>query len=136
MRITILGLLTAAAFLTGACAAQSPSSSTRRELSFKGIELYSWRAEDGKWSYSLQPGTNRRKLKSEVQAAPLTLEQLEAEIGKLPELETLLWGNEVVEDGTGKELTLDFPPRETVERLRALAQKRGVHFWTSLDPEE
>jgi hypothetical protein len=133
MRTTLLGILTAAAFLTGACAAQSP---TARSLAFKGIEIYSWRSGEGKWSYSLQPGTNRRKFKSEVQAAPLTLEQLEAEIGKLPELETLLWGNDVFEDGTGKELTLDFPPRETVERLRALAQKRGVRFWTSLDPEE
>lgn len=134
MRITLLGLLTAAAFLTGACAAQS--SSPRRELSFKGIELYSWRADDGKWSFSLAPGTNRRKSRSEVQSSPLTLEQVEAEIGKLPEGETLLWGNLVTEDGTGKDVTLDFPPTETVERLRALARQHGVRFWTALDPEE
>jgi hypothetical protein len=134
MRITLLGILTAAAFLTGACAAQRES--TGRSLAFKGIELYSWRGGDGQWSYSLQPGTNRRKFKSEVQAAPLTLEQLEPEIGKLPEGESLLWGNVVSEDGTGKELTLEFPPKEKVERLRALAEKRGVHFWTALDPEQ
>lgn len=134
MRITLLGLLTAAAFLTGACAAQS--SSPRRELSFKGIELYSWRSADGAWRFSLLPGTNRRKSTSEVQAHPLTLEQIEQEIGKLPEGETLLWGNEVTEDGTGKDVKLDFPPKETVERLRALARKQGVHFWTALDPGE
>jgi hypothetical protein len=134
MRITLLGLLTAAAFLTGACAAQV--SSPRRELSFKGIELYSWRSADGKWSFSLQPGTNRRKNTSEVQARPLTLEQLEQEIGKLPEGEQLLWGNEAEADGAAQARPLEFPPTETIERLRALARQHGVRFWTALDPEE
>jgi hypothetical protein len=125
----------AVVLLTGAAPAQTdraePAGQPTTVLAhaFKGHELYSWRAADGQWRYTLTFGTNRRKLRSEVEHGSLPLRKLERELAELPSGEHVSWSNEVADDGTGETKVLAFPPEETLARLRTLATSRGLDLW-------
>jgi hypothetical protein len=94
---------------------------------FKGMELYSWSTREGGrdvFHYALTIGTNRRKGVAEIQSTPLTLEQVKAEISKLPAGESLSW---ITQLGDGQ--TLPLPPAETIEELIAAAHARRIDLW-------
>ncbi|MBN2044639.1 MAG: hypothetical protein JW757_06445 [Anaerolineales bacterium] len=95
-----------------ACQTQSPERAA--ELTFKGMELYSWQAESGEWQFSLLPGTNRIKTFAEVAADPLDQHELEADLSKLAVGETVFWVNRVEGDVSGQ---MVFPPQVVIEAI-------------------
>lgn len=117
-------------------AAATPSTETdptkmdndlARQPAFKGMELYSWSTREADrevFHYALTLGTNRRKGLAEIRSTPLTLEQVKAEIAKLPAGESLSWITEV---GDGE--TLPLPPAEMIEEIMAVARARQVDLW-------
>jgi hypothetical protein len=91
------------------------------------MELYSWSIREGErdvFRYALTFGTNRLKGLEEIQSTPLTLEQVKAEISKLPPGESLTWSTQA---GGGEPLPL--PPAATIEELIAVARARQIDLW-------
>ena len=99
------------------------------ELAFKGMEMYSWQSEAGEWQYAILVGTNRNKTLDEVQAAPLDLEEIEEEIGKLAIGESLFWMNSVFDAESGQMVALPFPPRALTDELQELAREKQVRLY-------
>ena len=73
----------------------------------KGAELYTW-SEQGRWNFSLLPGTNRLKSREEIRAAASALEgarDLKRALGRLPRGETVVWsGPEWPDEGRRGEI--------------------------------
>lgn len=51
---------------------------SREKRRFKGVELYSWKNDDGMWEFAMLDGTNRLKSAAEVKASPGRLRDAEA----------------------------------------------------------
>ncbi len=88
--------------------------------SMKGFELYSWE-ERGSWKFALLLGTNRLKRPEEIQAAAVTLPDLEQKLGDVARGEFILWG-------TTETPGLSLPPAETVARVRRQCQALGLQL--------
>ncbi len=79
---------------------------------FKGIELYSWNPGDGKWHFSLLPGTNREKTLPEITNSEVTIvgiDNLRQRLSTLAKGEIVFWrnmANEPVPSGFFDELDL------------------------------
>src|SRR5436305_703850 len=69
-----------------------PASAQVRQLTTKGMELYSCR-DHAEWRFALMGGTNRFKFCSEIRnpSGALTLDQLERELRRLAPREYLSW---------------------------------------------
>lgn len=83
--IALLGLLTAS--LEAGDPARSPKVP-------KGVELYSWQADDGAWLFALLPGTNRVKperLVKEVGPVIKGVPALKDRLRELAEQEQVFW---------------------------------------------
>jgi len=91
--------------------------------SMKGFELYSW-SEGDAWRYSLLEGTNRIKSYSEVTAADIQLDNIEALIeamGNLPLGDWVFWSDQRV-PGT------HLPPQAIVDTIRGYSQQIGLQL--------
>jgi hypothetical protein len=109
------------------CASQ-PAAERRKQTAPKGVELYSWRAPDGTFRYSLLWGTNRKKIVAEIRAPECALSSvpaLQAALGRLAQGEQVFWSNDLCPQGV-----CAYPAKEVQEALAAHA--RGVNI--SLEP--
>jgi hypothetical protein len=100
-------------------------------LSMKGWELYSWKnSGDGKWSFSLLPGTNRIKSYEEVtgeHSALYGLSPLIEALGGLPEGEWVAWVTGRIAVPEGKP-GFSRPPPDIVEKIASFCEKRALKF--------
>lgn len=66
------------------------------KVSFKGIELNSWKPATGVWHFSLLVGTNRTKTIKEITDPKVTIvgvENLKKRLSELPKGENVFWLN-------------------------------------------
>ena len=128
----ILAFAIAASIASGTCASHARPERGGRfaKPSMKGVELYSWRAEDASPRFSLHWGTNRTKSEAEVKAAECTLgsvEALEHALTRFPEGEQVMWRREA--HGIGG---LAFPAETVVSRV--LAHARALRITMGISP--
>ena len=141
LRVTLLAVVAVSVVLLCSCnvaqgsdtgatldAGHSPVSSTAGRPSgtaFKGMELYSWQAEDGEWVFSVLTGTNRNKSLEEVQATALDLKGVEESFGHMAVGESVFWTSYVI-DASGRMIKLPRPPADMVRELMDAAARAGV----------
>jgi hypothetical protein len=111
----IVGVL----FLAGCRASQG---------AFKGMELYSWQDQAGRWRFSILPGTNRNKTVSEVQDRPLSRTELRAAFCTMAKGEQVFWMPYAVEAETGQHRTFPYPPEKIQQQIQALADRCQVQL--------
>ena len=102
-------------------AAATAAPAERQEKRFKGVELYSWKTEAGKWHFALLDGTNRVKTVEEVKTSPDRFENLKAlqvAISQLAEGEFVTWS-----DRLG---AFDMPSKEFRAIVAKPAKQAGV----------
>ena len=88
---------------------------------FKGIELYSWRLEGGKWAFAIVPGTNRNKTEDEIkqgQRCIHSLDQAKQVLSSLGQGDEVLW----VQHPVGFKI----PPSDVVKNIQATAARSGA----------
>ncbi len=115
----LIALIVAVLFLSGCRSSQG---------AFKGMELYSWQDQDGKWRFSILPGTNRNKNVSEVQDRPLSRTELRAAFCTMAKDELVFWMPYAVEADTGQHHTFPSPPGEIQKDIQALANRCRVQL--------
>ena len=123
-------LLTRSVFATAiALILASPASAQIRQLTTKGMELYSYR-DSGEWRFSLMGGTNRFKFCSEVRnpRGALTLEQLERELSRLAAREYLSWRGPDDATFSRNKCDVAYPEPEIVARIRQLARRLELNY--------
>ena len=88
---------------------------------FKGVELYSWRGDEGEWRFALLEGTNRIKTEAEIKGYKKQVKGVEAAakaIAKLAVDEEVSW----IHRGGG----FAFPPAEVRKEIADAAEKAQV----------
>lgn len=97
------------------------------QVSFKGMELYSLRAADGRWFYYVLGGTNRQKTLSEVTAASPAVgtDAVKVYLRSLPPGSSLAWSLQVVVDRPLPG-NLAMPDAETVRQIRDVCRQSGI----------
>lgn len=97
-----------------------------------GYELYSWQKSAGEWNFSILPHTSRNKTVKEVfdtRRILKDLDELKAQISKLPEKTTVFWIDRIplgsAPKAKGSE-PLKFPPSATVDTVKRHAATRGI----------
>ena len=110
-------------FCLSACQPEPPDRAA--ETAFKGMEIYSWKAESGEWQYALLPGTNRIKTIAEVVEYPLDQQALEAALFELAAGETVFWSTRVT--GEDASITLAHPPQGIIDEITQRATEADVH---------
>lgn len=91
--------------------------------SMKGYELYSWQTQ-GKWFFSLLPGTNRLKTADEVTSADVRVEgtgAIETELGKLATGESVFWSAKRVAG-------MSMPDEQTRGTIASYCDQIGVNL--------
>ncbi|MBD3271490.1 MAG: hypothetical protein GF384_02990 [Elusimicrobia bacterium] len=91
-------------------------------LFFKGLELYSFKKDDV-MQYALVPGTNRNKIAKEINEWLMPLEEVIQAIGKINDGESIYWNTTSIEG-----IMLIYPDKKTVDRIKSLCDKRGIHI--------
>ena len=87
-----------------------------KDTAFKGMELYSWKSEDG-WCFSLVFGTNWNKSYEKVTEKYNVingLEQLKIKISLLPKGESIFWFNRLEGEIPGENPSLEMPLEEII----------------------
>lgn len=100
-------------------AAEPPRSSQR---AFKGVELYSWPV-DGRWHFSLCPGTNRSKTFAEISTRCHSISgvsALKANLAKLAVGESVFWSSPFP--------NLSVPPKAIVNDVLDFAKAHHVNL--------
>jgi hypothetical protein len=97
------------------------------QVNFKGMELYSLRAADGRWYYYVLGGTNRQKKLSEVTSASPAVgtDAVKVYLRSLPPGSTLAWSMQVIVDRTPN-ANLGLPDAETVKQIRDVCRQSGI----------
>lgn len=110
---------------------QLPSDGTRAvKPPIKGVELYSWRAQNGRMRFSLLWGTNRLKTEGEIKAPTCALSppEVKAALSRLAEGEHVFWMWDPRECPSCSQ-----PSSEVVAELTAHATRVGITIETSPD---
>ena len=107
----------------------SPQITRLAKTAFKGMELYSWQAEDGEWQYAVLTGTNRNKTLDEVQANALDFENVKNTIAQLAVGESLFWTNSVLDTRSNQMIDLPFPPEAVIRELQDFARSQQVDLY-------
>jgi hypothetical protein len=107
----------------------SPASAEIRQLTTKGMELYSYR-DNGEWRFALMGGTNRFKFCSEIRnpRGALTLEQLERELRELAPREYLSWRSPDDAAFKRNKCAVAYPEPEIVARIRRLSRQLELNY--------
>ncbi len=90
----------------------------------KGVELYSWKAEDGGWEFALLPGTNRQKPPELIRTAPdraRSVMELSRRFRGLAAGESVYWLSR-------PDAGCTFPPPELREQIRRSADAVRVRL--------
>lgn len=125
MRIKMAASIAALSFVLGTIGAfglDEPGSLR----SFKGWELYSWKA--GKcWQFSLLNGTNRTKTCAEIKGSKKTLTaiELDAALSKLAKGEYVVWVSNKAPN-VADECSLGMPPNSVANRIKSRCKKRDL----------
>jgi hypothetical protein len=97
------------------------------QASFKGMELYSVKATDGRWHFYVLGGTNRQKRLSEVTASSPVVgtDAVKLYLRSLPPGSSISWQMQVIDDrpATGR---LGWPDSETVKVIRDVCRLAGI----------
>jgi hypothetical protein len=97
------------------------------QASFKGMELYSVKATDGRWHFYVLGGTNRQKRLSEVTASSPVVgtDAVKLYLRSLPPGSSIAWQMQVIDDrpATGR---LGWPDSETVKVIRDVCRLAGI----------
>jgi len=99
------------------------------QISFKGMELYSWQNDDGEWQYAVLVGTNRNKTSEEILSTSLDLQGVKDAIAQLAVGESLFWTNQVYDSGSSQTVTFSFPPEVVVTELKEFALEKQVDLY-------
>lgn len=107
--------------------------------SFKGYELYSWKAA-GQWHFTLITGTDRTKTMEEitseedfisetgwVKTQVVGADAIEDVLSRLPEGESVIWCDEL-HIGQSTETDLQLPPEEIADAIEEYANQCGLDF--------
>jgi len=108
---------------------QPPQGSRSEQTAFKGLELYAWQNQDGKWLYAVLVGTNRNKTLEEVQTTPLDLQDVKIAIARMAVGESLFWMNNIYDANLGQTLNLPLPPKAVVDELIGFAHEHQVDLY-------
>ena len=106
-----------------------PQVTRNEEVAFKGMELYSWQDEAGKWQYAILVGTNRNKSLDEVQVASLDLGEVKETIGGMAVGESLFWMQDVFDASSNQVVTLPVPPEDVIRELQEFARDKQVDLY-------
>jgi hypothetical protein len=104
------------------------TSCRARQGAFKGMELYSWQDQAGRWRFSILPGTNRNKTVTEVQDQPLSMVEIEAAFCTMAKGEQVFWMPYAVEADSREHRTFPHPPKEIQKEIQALADRCQVQL--------
>jgi hypothetical protein len=94
---------------------------------FKGMELYSWQAEDGQWTFSILIGTNRNKTLVEIQETTLDLDQVKQQFCEMAKGEQVFWMSGV-QDSTSKFVPFPPVPADIIAELQAQAESCEIEL--------
>jgi hypothetical protein len=114
----------------------SPASAQIRQLTTKGMELYSYR-DNGEWRFALLGGTNRFKFCSEIRnpRGALTLAQLESELRQLAPREYLSWRGPDDAAFSREKCDVAYPEPEIVARIRQLGRRLELNYSDNMLPQ-
>jgi len=128
MKKVIMLAMMAAAAMFSACALDGTHKETMSEdaafslsTSFKGWELYSWKA-NATWQYSLLVGTNRAKSFEEITAADSVITGEQALMDKI---RTIARGDQIFWN-MGNIKGFEYPPADIIEKVQDLCEKRSI----------
>lgn len=99
----------------------------------KGYELYSWK-ENGKWHYSLLPGTNRTKSLEEITKngdIKIGDSALKDKLKELAKGEQVFWMSDApigVTMPLGESSSMKLPSRKRIESFIAYCNKLGIRL--------
>ena len=79
---------------------------------FKGMEMYSWKNDQGEWVFSILPGTNRNKMIAEAKSFPMDIDLLEKCFCNIPVDENIFWLRFAQNSSTGEMEIFPAPPQE------------------------
>lgn len=118
----------AATTLFSACALEDTHKETMSEdaafslsTSFKGWELYSWKA-NATWQYSLVEGTNRAKTFEEITGSETIMTGEQALLDKI---RTIARGEQIYWN-FGNIKGFEYPSESTIEKVQDLCEKRSI----------
>ena len=99
-------------------------------VSYDVFELYTWKADDGQWSFSLfNAATSINKTAKQVLDPKVALKGLDAvnlEIAKLPRGSELLLNMPV--EMEGRMVRFNDPPSDLLAKIKASAETRGIRI--------
>jgi len=123
-------IVTATLFLslTGISAAENKVEREKKPR-FKGVELYSWKDVNGKWTFSLQTGTNKMKsiegIKN-IKTPHLDVKTIHAALSKLAVGEQVFWTHFIK--------GFEFPPLATQRKVADTARKAKIKLSIGTPP--
>jgi len=91
---------------------------------FKGVELYSWKDDTGKFTFVFVDGTNRIRSADEIKAAPnqhKSVMSLQSAIEKLAPKETVSWYHTMM-----PKKSFQYPAKESIDVIKKTAASAGV----------
>lgn len=126
MRFFIVAMM-AMICVSSAAVGPARGEGKRMEKSFKGWELYSWKAEHN-WKYSLLMGTNRLKSCNEIKAKEetLTYEQMLKKLESVAEDDWVTWCSDKANGSTPCGLRM--APANVRQSVERLCEKRRIHL--------
>lgn len=99
-----------------------------RQGAFKGMELYSWQDQAGRWRFSILPGTNRNKTVTEVQDQQLRKAEVEAAFCQMAKGEQVFWIPYAVEADSREHRKFPYPPKEIQKEIQVFADRCQVQL--------
>jgi diacylglycerol kinase len=125
----LVGLLILGPPLWGKVSPWFMPTARAEQTAFKGMELYSWQAENGEWQYAVLVGTNRNKTIEEILSAPLDLQGVKDAIARMAVGESLFWTNNVYDPSSSQSVKFAFPPETVVNELKDFAHAKQVDLY-------
>lgn len=89
---------------------------------FKGVELYSWKNNEGEWVFALLSGTNRQKNEKEVKDEKNLIKgtkELKKALALLAEGENVIWSSHRLNG-------FEFPPEKVRKEIEKTAKESKI----------
>jgi len=92
------------------------------EKAFKGIEMYSWKDDNGKWRFRIMNGTNRQKTEEWIKMSAqdtVFMNDLQSSFIKLAKGQEVYWFHKGIEG-------FMYPPESYMYQIEAIAKKFDI----------
>jgi hypothetical protein len=99
------------------------------QAAFKGMELYSWQDDDGRWLFSIMLGTNRIKTLSEIKASPIGIAEVKQQFCQLAGGEQVFWMENAQDPATGESYTSPQVSSSIIDEIQAQAESCGISLY-------